>query len=47
MDNLVTIIQSYLTGNSLVDSILIGILFIIFRDFYSILFQGIFSFFRK
>lgn len=47
MENLIDIIQSYLTGDPLVDSILIGILFIIFRDFYSILFQGMFSFFRK
>lgn len=47
MTDLITIIEKYLTGNPLIDSILIGILFVIFHDMYSLLFSAVFSWFKK
>lgn len=46
MNNLVEIIQSYLTGDPIVDASLIIVLFIMFNAFYTTLFKATFSIFK-
>lgn len=47
MQSLIEVIQSYLTGDPLIDAILIGILFVIFNAAYTLLFTSVFSWFHK
>lgn len=47
MDSIINLIQSYLTGDPLVDSVLLGILFVIFNAAYTLLFSSVFSWFHK
>lgn len=46
MQNIINLIESELTGDPLKDAIIIGIIFIVFKDFYTILFSSIFSIFK-
>lgn len=45
--SIIETIEENLTGEPLVDSILIGIMFIMFWSFYNVIFESIFSIFRK
>lgn len=47
MESLINIIQSYMTGDPLVDTVLIGVLFVIFNAAYTLLFTSVFSWFHK
>lgn len=47
MENLITMIKGYLTGDPLIDTILIGILFVIFNACYTLLFTSVFSWFKR
>lgn len=47
MANLDTILSSFLNGEPLHDSIIIGILFTIFYAFYTTCFNAIFSMFKR
>lgn len=41
------ILQENLTGEPIKDAIIIGILFIVFWTFYNVLFEAVFSIFKK
>lgn len=45
--NIETILDLELTGEPLKDSIIIGILFIVFYAFYKTFFEAVFSIFKK
>lgn len=45
--NLITILQNNTTGNPVEDVIILGILFTIFWSFYNVLFETVFSIFKK
>lgn len=47
MQTLMDIIHDYMTGDPLIDSVLIGILFVIFNAAYTLLFTAVFSWFHK
>lgn len=47
MESLINIIHSYMTGDPLVDTVLIGVLFVIFNAAYTLLFTSVFSWFHK
>lgn len=47
MESLINTIQSYMTGDPLVDTVLIGILFVIFNAAYTLLFTSVFSWFHR
>ena len=45
--NIISILQNNLTGEPLKDSVIIGILFIVFWSFYNVIFEAVFSIFKK
>ena len=45
--SIVEILEDNLTGDPLKDSIIIGILFVLFWSFYNVLFEAVFSIFKK
>ena len=45
--SVIEILEDNLTGNPLEDTIIIGILFVIFWSFYNVLFESVFSIFKK
>ena len=45
--NIISILQNNLTGEPLEDSIIIAILFIVFWSFYNVIFEAVFSIFKK
>lgn len=47
MESLIIMVKSYLTGDPLVDVVLLGILFVIFNACYTLLFTSVFSWFHK
>lgn len=47
MDSLINLIESYMTGDPLIDTVLLGILFVIFNAAYTLLFTSVFSWFHK
>lgn len=47
MESLINIINSYKTGDPLTDTVLLGILFVIFNAAYTLLFTSVFSWFHK
>lgn len=47
MDSLISLLQSYKTGDPLIDTVLYGILFVIFNAAYTLLFTSVFSWFHK
>ncbi len=47
MDNLQTLLDTFLVGEPLQDAIIIGILFTIFFEFYKVIFSSVFTLFKK
>lgn len=47
INSIVTILEDILTGDPLKDTIIIGICFTIFRDFYTMFFGAMFSIFKR
>lgn len=47
MQSIIQMIENELTGDPIKDAIIIGIIFIIFKDFYTILFSAIFGNFTR
>lgn len=45
--SIVDILEENLTGEPIKDGIIIGVLFIIFWSFYNVLFEAVFSIFKK
>lgn len=45
--NITEILQDFFTGDPLIDSMIVGIMFTIFITFYGCLFSAMFSFFKK
>lgn len=45
--NIVEILEDYLTGEPMKDAVIIGILFTIFWSFYNVIFEAVFSIFKK
>ena len=45
--SIIEILEDNLTGNPLEDAIIIGILFVLFWSFYNVLFESVFSIFKK
>lgn len=45
--NVVEVLEENLTGEPIKDGIIIGMLFIIFWSFYNVLFEAVFSIFKK
>ena len=45
--NITDILQDFFTGNPLIDSMIVGIMFTIFITFYSCLFSAVLSMFKK
>ena len=45
--NIVNILSNELTGEPLKDAMIIGILFTIFWSFYNVIFEAVFSIFKK
>lgn len=45
--NIVEILGDYLTGEPMKDAVIIGILFTIFWSFYNVIFEAVFSIFKK
>lgn len=45
--SIIEILEDNLTGDPLKDTIIIGILFTIFWSFYNVLFESVFSIFKK
>ena len=44
---IIEILEEYLTGNKLIDMVIIAMMFQIFNIFYSMLFDAVFSIFKK
>lgn len=45
--NIVNILSNELTGEPLKDAMIIGILFTVFWSFYNVIFEAVFSIFKK
>lgn len=45
--NIVDILSEYLTGEPMKDAVIIGILFTMFWSFYNVIFEAVFSIFKK
>ena len=45
--NVTEILQDFFTGNPLIDSMIVGIMFTVFITFYGCLFSAVFSMFKK
>ena len=45
--NIVDILSSELTGEPIKDAIIMGILFTVFWSFYNVIFEAVFSIFKK
>lgn len=45
--NIIEILEDNLTGEPIKDAFIIGILFIVFWSFYNVLFEAVFSIFKK
>ena len=45
--NIIEILEENLTGEPLKDAVIIGILFTIFWSFYNVIFEAVFSIFKK
>jgi hypothetical protein len=45
--NIIDILEDNLTGEPLKDAIIIGILFTVFWTFYNVIFETVFSIFKK
>lgn len=45
--NIIEILEGNLTGEPLKDTIIIGIIFTIFWSFYNVIFESVFSIFKK
>ena len=43
----VEILEDNLTGEPLKDAIIIGVLFVVFWSFYNVIFESVFSIFKK
>lgn len=44
---IIELLEDYLTGNKLIDMVIIAMMFQIFNIFYSLFFDAIFSIFKK
>lgn len=47
MESLQTILSTFLIGEPVQDAVVIGILFAVFMEFYNVLFNAVFSWFKK
>lgn len=45
--NIIDLLENELTGEPLKDCIILGILFTIFWSFYNVIFEAVFSIFKK
>lgn len=45
--NIVDILEENLTGEPMKDAVIIGVLFTVFWSFYNVIFESIFSIFKK
>lgn len=45
--NIVDILEDNLTGEPIKDGVIIAILFVVFWSFYNVLFEAVFSLFKK
>lgn len=45
--NIITVLEDFLTGEPLKDAVIIGILFTVFWSFYNVIFEAVFSIFKK
>lgn len=45
--NIISILESELTGEPIKDAIIMGILFTVFWSFYNVIFEAVFSIFKK
>lgn len=47
MNTIISLFENNLTGNNILDAIIIAIMFTIFRDFYLMLFSAMFEPFKR
>lgn len=45
--SIIEILEDNLTGEPIKDAMIIGILFVVFWSFYNVLFESVFSIFKK